>query len=452
MTTELGTLTLIGMGTLAAGSWLAVLWRRTGLCGLTLLTVVTSICLGYFFWHVEKPLPLSLDRILWGILVVALVADFLHRRPNLSSLTRADFFLGIFVIYLLISAVSVFFLTEVTSGLSRWLFFYAFPATLYVAARRFGDAPFAQRAILVLFTALAIYLSLTGLAEVFGWNALVFPRYIADTSITDEFFGRARGPLLNPVGNGFLILIGWTAWTILTVQAPPARRVVFLLGHGLFVAAVASTLTRSVWLSAAACIVVVGAWMLPSRFRAPWIATALLMLLAAGLMAGVYFRELKRDRHLSAEEAARSVQLRPLLAAAAWRMIQERPIFGFGLAQYDHAKLAYLEDPTSPLPLRQARPYTQHNVFLSLLVETGIVGLGLLGCFLAASVEVFRRTWGNPSRPMSILALVAMVAYAVNGLFHDVSIILDMNAVLFMMIGLAVQESSGEISQTAHSA
>lgn len=452
MTTELGTLTLVGMGTLAASSWLAVLWRKTGLYGLTLLTVVTSICLGYFFWHVEKPFPLSLDRVLWGLLVVALGADFLRRRPDLSSLVRADFFAGLLLIYLFVSATGVFLLTGVMSGFSRWLFFYAFPATLYVAARRFGDNPSGQRATLVVFSALGVYLSLTGLAEVFGWNALVFPRYIVDTSITDEFFGRARGPLLNPVGNGFLILIGWAAWTVFTVRASPPRRVWFLVGHGLFAVAVACTLTRSVWLSAAACAMVVGAWVTPSRFRAAWVTTALLMLLGAGLVAGVYFREMKRDRHLSADEAARSVQLRPLLAVAAWRMFQERPIFGFGLAQYDRAKLAYLEDPTAPSPLRQARPYTQHNVFLSLLVETGVIGLGLFGCFLAASVGVFRRNWGNPARPMSLLALVAVVAYVVNGLFHDVSIILDMNAVLFLMVGLAVRESSCDVTKTSQNA
>ncbi|WP_347242647.1 O-antigen ligase family protein [Thermogutta sp.] len=452
MTAELGTVTLIGLGALAAGSWLAVLWRKTGLYGLTLLTVLTSICLGYFFWHVEKPFPLSLDRILWGILIVALGADFLRRRTDLSCLTRADLFAGLLVIYLLISAVGVLLLTGGTSGLSRWLFFYAFPATLYVAARRCEITPWNERATLVVFSVLGVYLSLTGLAEVFGWNALVFPRYIADTSITDEFFGRARGPLLNPVANGFLILLGWTAWTVFTVQAPPLRRAMFLVGHGLFAAGVACTLTRSVWLSAAGCAVVVGAWITPSRFRAAWVTTALLMLMGAGLVAGVYFREMKRDRHLSAGEAARSVQLRPLLATAAWRMFQDRPVFGFGLAQYDQAKLAYLEDPTAPLPLRQAKPYTQHNVFLSLLVETGLIGLGLFGCFLAASAEVLRRHWGNPARPMSFLALVAVVAYVVNGLFHDVSIILDVNAVLFLMIGLAVRESSRDVADIPQNA
>ena len=48
-----------------------------------------------------------------------------------------------------------------------------------------------------------IYLALTSLAEVRQMWAFVFPRYIGSTEYV-EFFGRGRGPLLNPAGSGIL--------------------------------------------------------------------------------------------------------------------------------------------------------------------------------------------------------------------------------------------------------
>src|SRR4029079_4464899 len=99
---------------------------------------------------------------------------------------------------------------------------------------------------------------------------------------------------------------------------------------------------------------------------------------AAGLLVGwEHFSAFKRDKDVSVEDMACSARLRLILAALAWQMFLDRPLLGCGFGQYVDEAPNYLSDRTTDLPLEKGRPYIQHNVFLGLLTETGIVGLGL---------------------------------------------------------------------------
>lgn len=437
MSGDLATLGLTTLGAVAGVPWLALLWRKTGLLGLALLTLFVTICFGYNFWHSRGSFPVTLDRICWGMLGAALVVSAVRDGTHPFGQTRADRFVLLFLAYLALAAGIPYLEGRDTAGLSRWLFFYAFPGTLYFAARHVRLTPAAEKAVFGFLAVLGVYLALTGVAEVSGWSALIYPHYVATTEATAEFFGRARGPLLNPVVNGYLMALGWVAWTVLSLRFTGGFRHLRAIGHILFPVGLFCTLTRSVWLSTALGLMVGGLWLLPAPYRRAWVASGVFGLILGAVILRGYFWEMKRDRDLSAAEAARSVKLRPLLAAAAWRMIQDRPVFGFGLGQYDRAKHPYLEEPTGRVPLRQTRPYTQHNVFLSWLVETGAVGL-MLGLFLlAAWADTARRLRDTAAGALGLLAAVSLLGYIVNGLFHDVSIIPGMNAALFFVAGLA---------------
>ena len=51
---------------------------------------------------------------------------------------------------------------------------------------------------------LGLYLAITGIFEIKEMHWAVFPKHISDPDVW-EFYGRARGPLLNPIANGFLM-------------------------------------------------------------------------------------------------------------------------------------------------------------------------------------------------------------------------------------------------------
>ena len=106
----------------------------------------------------------------------------------------------------------------------------------------------------------------------------------------------------------------------------------------------------------------------------------------------------KRDQALTAQETAESAKLRPILAAVAWHMFCDRPLWGCGFGQYPERSIEYLSDRSIDLPLEKARPFVQHNVLLALLTETGLAGMGLfvvlLGTWLVRRVAALA-VFGN---------------------------------------------------------
>ena len=99
-------------------------------------------------------------------------------------------------------------------------------------------------------------------------------------------------------------------------------------------------------------------------------------------------------------------------------------------------------DRSTDLPLEKGRGYIPHNVVFSLLTETGLVGLGL---FVALVVRCGPSTPGDCgatqslplwARQMGLLLLVALGAYFVNGMFHDISVVPMANMTLFFLAGV----------------
>ena len=136
--------------------------------------------------------------------------------------------------------------------------------------------------------------------------------------------------------------------------------------------------------------------------------------LAAGVLAATYWQDMvafQRDEGLSARETEESVQLRPVLARVAWNMFLDRPLLGCGLGQYRDESIYYLHDRATELELENARGYVQHNVFLSLLTETGLVGMGLWVALLGLWGRNAWRLW----QASLGVALVPPVGPAVSG-------------------------------------
>jgi O-antigen ligase len=166
--------------------------------------------------------------------------------------------------------------------------------------------------------------------------------------------------------------------------------------------------------------------------------------LAAVLLAATYWQEIvafRRDEGLSARETEESVLLRPVLARVAWNMFLDRPLLGCGLDQYLKQSIYYLHDRTTELNLEKTRGYVQHNVFLSLLTETGLVGMGLWVGLLWLWGRNAWRLWQASSaspwfRQSGLVLLVLLASYVCNGMFHDVSMIVVVQMLLFFMAGL----------------
>jgi len=58
-------------------------------------------------------------------------------------------------------------------------------------------------------------------------------------------------------------------------------------------------------------------------------------------------------------------------------MFLDRPLLGVGFGQLLEAKKAYLADRSTDLNLEATRDYIHHNGFLSILTETGLIGVAI---------------------------------------------------------------------------
>ncbi|NUQ64786.1 MAG: O-antigen ligase family protein [Pirellulales bacterium] len=432
---------LIAIAGLVALVWGAVVFCRGGLLGGCLAVLLCGCCFGSAWFRLPTdPIPLTLDRALWLALMVQYV---FWRRWGLAdpkALGKPDVLLFVFFGVLFASTFAHDWQSQGAAPAARLLFFWIMPLGMYWVARQ---SVLTERGGLAIFGGLAlfgIYLAITALAETrqLGW--LAFPRYIVSPEYP-EFLGRARGPLLNPVGCGLFQVVCLSSLLLWWPRLGRRGQLLLLGLAGLITAGIWSTLTRSVWIGAGAGMLIMAGAALPRGWRMPALGCALLVGAVVVASGWERFLAFKRDRNLDAQAAAESVELRPVLAMVAWKMFLDRPLAGCGFGQYLSASRDYVSDRSTDLVLEKAAPYVQHNTFLALLTETGLPGAALFVAVLVLWSREAWRLWRTPTAPLwvrqtGLLLLVLTSNYAINAMFHDVSIIAMVNMLLFFLAGV----------------
>ena len=433
---------LIILFLLAALVWMIPVVHAERLFPVAVLVVLLGTVFGPKFFNVQSVIQLSIDRVLWGAMIALALIQFRIGNVKMFRLTRLDWIVLAFVGYVFLSAMTGISGEYATKAFSRWLFYIVMPAGLYLIARlvelRESDVRFFFKAVV----GLAIYLSLTGLCEVLGIHALVFPKYILNPEEW-EFLGRARGPLMNPIGNGFVLSIGFVVSVFAFFNGNRQMKLVYGCVTLLILAGAYATLTRSVWIGV---ILATGLMILihtPRWVRVLGVAAALLF--GGALMMGLKdtLMSLKRDKQLSAADSAKSIELRPLLAVIALEMFKDKPIVGHGYGRYFEFNKNYSSIRSYDMDLEEVRGYYQHNAFLAILVDTGLIGLLLLVSIILSLAglawRLARERVNTPlARQVGLLAMSVLIVYVFNGMFHDMMIIPMVQMFLFVIAGMAV--------------
>lgn len=405
---------------------------------LLLGVVIVGSVFGHDFFHAPfGPIPVTLDRLLLLTAIAMFGWRWLTGREDLPNFNSMDLAILVWIVCLTLNTLSHDWRAMDKSPLSRLLFFNLLPVTVYCLARSYKTKIGDLRVITVTLGGFGIYLAFIALAEISELYAVIFPRYIVTAEET-EFFGRGRGPFLNPVSNGIFLSVClcccWTWW-------PRINRIGkfgLILAGGFLAAGCFATLTRSVWLG-----FIVGAgiftWLPASRKQR---GTLILVTTVVAIFAFPFVSNkiwaFKRDKYVSVADMEQSAILRELFLTIAVDMFQDRPLLGCGFGQYTIAKRPYIQSPHSGQPLALAKPFYQHNVFLAHLVETGLVGLITLLWVLAVVAYASWSLWRDQSldlwpRQFGLLSLVVIAHYFISGMFHDVSIV-PMNQTLFFFL------------------
>lgn len=233
------------------------------------------------------------------------------------------------------------------------------------------------------------------------------------------------------------LLAGWVAW-------PQLRRLpqlLLLMACPLAIAGLYFSYTRSVWLGAAFGLVIVLSVTLRGRVRNVVLGTvvsACLLITVTNLHSVVNFQ-----RETSASETRDSTQMRGSFTYVSWRMFQQQPLLGHGFGHFREAKWPFLFDRTTEFNLQSIRILVHHNTLLSLLTETGMIGLSL---FLAVCVGWMRNAsqlWRCPFSPRwgrghAELFMAAFGVYTCQLLFHELSFSTLDNSLLFFLAGVTV--------------
>lgn len=355
----------------------------------------------------EMGIPAPIDRILiFSGIASALIRQW-QARPRGLKTRPIDWLLVVVGAYALCSALLAGTLAESSP---RFNLLDRFSLVAFVL---FFVAPFAFREVrdrqILLGTLVALggYLGLTALVETVGPRGILVPRYI-DDPLVGTHFERARGPFAEAAANG-MILYACAAAAVIAALTWRDRRLkgIALAVAGLCLLGTLLTVTRSIWIGTIAGSILALLAARESRRYVPAAVAggAAIVLLAFAAIPGLQQQASER------RENDRPVWDRQNSNAAALRMIEEKPTFGFGWGTYRVKSVDFYRQ-SEDIPLTFIRDV--HSVYLSNAVELGLLGAGLWAIALIWAVGGAITRRGPPDlRPWKIGLIATLTMYLV---------------------------------------
>ncbi len=319
------------------------------------------------------------------LLVAAALLQILLRAPGIARMPRiplrnVHLLIGLTLLYALGSAAASGALASKDGFLQLVDVFGAVPFLLFLVA----PAVFAGRRerdlLLATLVGLGAYLGLTAIFESLGPHFLVFPSYVGHVELETLGSVKAGGPFQSPTAMGFACFACAVAALVAFGQwRGRARRHLALLVAALCLFGCFLTLERGVW---AATIVAVVVAALATRAGRRWLAPGI-AIAALGLVGAFALSPTLSQRASQRATYQQSLWDRQNQAAAGLRMVEAKPLFGFGLDRYTAESVDYFRQsadypmtgyshgitigvPDPILPI--------HNTYLSYAVELGLLG------------------------------------------------------------------------------
>lgn len=323
---------------------------------------------------------MPLDRL---VIIVALLQVFLcspgARGLPALRLRNVHLMMVATVLYLIVSAAFAGTLSSGESvqaildefGIAPYLAFLIAPAVF--AGRRERDL------LLGALVAVGLYLGVTAVFEALGPHSLVFPSYIAHVDAADPS-GRVNGPFQSSVGEGCGTFICGVGAALAFFRWDSGwRRKLAAVAFALCCFACFATLERGVWIAAVAAAVVTA---LSSRSGRRWLVPGLVIaaLAVGGLLTVSSTLSNKASTRVNDQ---RSIWDRQNQWSAGLRMIDAKPLFGFGLSRYRTDSAEYFRQSqdypmtghTASLVVGEPETIEPlHNLYLSYVVALGLVG------------------------------------------------------------------------------
>ena len=390
------------------------------LCGAIALTIFSN------GWSLIGLGGLPLNRFL----IVVVLLQFVLRAPGVANVPRSQvrnvhLLMGLTVIYALASAAAAGTLTSKESffplvdvlGLVPFLLFFLAPSI-------FSDQR-ERNLLLATLVGLGLYLGTTAIFESLGPHGLVFPSYILQTDGVSPGIVQAGGPFQSPVAEGFAAFACTVASIMAFHQWQNNRARYLALYSGLTcIFACFATLERGVWLAAVIATLLTA---LATRAGRRWLVPGVL---ACALGIGGVLALSSGLSESTSQRASykQSVWDRENQIAAGLRMVEAKPLLGFGWDRYrsdsedyfrqppDYPMTGHIQGVTIGLP-RLVLPL--HNTYLAYAVELGLIGCMLWMASLLVAVLGAITSPGPPALRSWKLGLLAISVFFLVVSFFD---------------------------------
>lgn len=434
-------LTLIGILSLL------IIWTYFGdIITLLLIWFITVACLSYFYWrspiHIAgTSINLTIDRLfILAIVIASIISLFTGTLPYKRLPQLAKIYL-VMLIYFSVSLLLTGFrsISEVTPHF-RLIGGYYFPFIAMIISYLAINDEVQIRKVSLFFFLFSIYLTFTAWAEKLHLWMFVFPRYIANPELGIHW-GRARGPFLVSASLGITLVFCFFNNLYLAARSRASIRTLVYITNIFMVPAIFFTYTRSVWLAMIVCSVM---WVLLSYRIKNRAAIVSIITIALILAVAIFHSNLiSEERTKGGWGEMEPIYARIGLAKITWRIFTEHTFFGIGFGHFRDYAAKLSQDPLNKY-IRFGSRLIEHNNFLSILAETGIIGLILYLAVLYGiykkSTRLYRRippqAAGWVSKDLIILFWILLIDYLIDGMFRETSVDPFNNSLLFVFVGL----------------
>lgn len=320
------------------------------------------------------------------LLVLAVLLQILLRAPGTAAMPRIrvgnlHLLMCATILYAVASAAVAGTLASEQSVLLTVDVFGITPFLLFLVAPAVFAGERERDILLGTLVGLGAYLGLTAIFESLGPHTLVFPTYILHVDPESISAAKASGPFQSPTANGFALFACAVAagMALNRWRSPAARRfaggvaITCLFGCLL-------TLERGVWVATAVAMVVVAlATRKGRRLLIPGLAVATLTIIAVLVLSSqLAYQTSSRANY------QQSLWDRRNQTSTGLRMVASRPLFGFGMSNYERDGIDYFRQPPDypmsgyyhGMAIGVPDPVLPiHDTYLAYAVELGLIGL-----------------------------------------------------------------------------
>ena len=406
-------------------------------------------------WRIELVgfFNLTIPRIIFLIAMLAFALYFLLHRRRLHFDRGLYWMMLVLLLYTAFSATASGW-TAQTVGVEsapyyRFLGSMLLPFIMfYLLCNSCSNERQIRRALILItvYGWYALYIGYLQYAAINGaeWaRSFIWPSYINDPEFGIHY-DRARGVFAGATPQAVLMVSLFFIDLYLIRKLRGLYRAALMVQAILVPPAVFFTLLRSAYLSFLICGVL---WVMlanrQARFRVLKVAGLLLLVT---IFVYVSWERLSSTERAAGGVAQRGpVRSRLILVQQTWNIMSETPLLGVGFGHFVDKQQSMPRDPGG-LAGEPTGVLVQHNLFLNMLAETGLVGFVLIVLvFLLLwrqSYQLYKKippdAHGDVSRDFVVLFWLILVNYLTDAMFRDPLWDVFSNAMLWSLAGLVV--------------